>query len=53
MYNKVDNWFDIVKLEHEILDFWKKNDIFKQLVEKNKGNKKWSFLDVLIAKDFG
>ncbi len=45
MYNKVDNWFDIVKLEHKILDFWKKEDTFNKLREKNKNGRKWSFLD--------
>jgi isoleucyl-tRNA synthetase len=45
MYKKVDNWFDIVKLEKNILQFWETNDTFNKLVEKNKNNPTWSFLD--------
>ena len=44
-FKKVKNQVDLIKLEHEILDFWKKNDIFQKLSNKNKGNKKWSFID--------
>lgn len=36
---------DFIQLEHKILNFWKKNKIFVKLQNKNKGNKKWSFLD--------
>ncbi len=45
MLKKVNTQQDFVKLEHEILNFWKENDTFKKLVNKNKGNKRWSFLD--------
>ncbi len=38
MYNPQQN-------ELEILEFWKNKDIFSKLREKNKTNKKWSFLD--------
>lgn len=31
--------------EHKILKFWKDNKIFDKLRAKNKGNKKWNFLD--------
>ncbi|MDP3881274.1 MAG: isoleucine--tRNA ligase [Nanoarchaeota archaeon] len=31
--------------EKEILEFWSKNNIFNKLREKNKGKKKWSFID--------
>ncbi|MEK6872437.1 MAG: isoleucine--tRNA ligase [Nanoarchaeota archaeon] len=31
--------------EKEILEFWEKNKIFDKLRKKNKGKKKWSFLD--------
>ena len=31
--------------EKKILGFWKKNKIFDKLRKKNKGKKKWSFLD--------
>lgn len=44
-FKKVDTWIDIVKNEHEVLDFWKNADIFNKLRAKNKGGKKWSFLD--------
>ena len=37
--------YDTIKEEKEILEFWEKEDIFNKLREKNKGNKKWSFLD--------
>ena len=44
-FKKVDTWIDIVKNEHEVLDFWKDADIFNKLRAQNKGGKKWSFLD--------
>ena len=31
--------------EKKILEFWEKNKIFRKLREKNKGKKKWSFID--------
>ncbi len=31
--------------EKEILEFWQKNKTFEKLVAKNKGKKRWSFLD--------
>lgn len=31
--------------EHAILNFWDRRDIFGKLREKNRGGKKWSFLD--------
>ncbi len=42
---KVNNQVDFIALEHEILDQWKKDDTFNALVEKNRGNKHWSFVD--------
>ena len=36
---------DFVKLEHEMLNFWKDNNCFKKLVEKNKKGKRFKFLD--------
>ena len=44
-FKDVDNKVDFIKVEHEILDFWKKESIFEQLRTKNQGNKHWSFLD--------
>src|SRR3989344_597209 len=37
--------YDAVKLEPEILEFWKKNNIYEKAKEKNKGKKKFYFLD--------
>lgn len=45
MLKKVDSQADFVAIEHKILDFWKENQSFKKLVEKNKGKPRWSFLD--------
>ncbi|NQU99625.1 MAG: hypothetical protein HQ538_02705, partial [Parcubacteria group bacterium] len=45
MYKKVDPKQDFVKLEYEVLDYWKSDNTFKKLQEKNEGNKPWSFLD--------
>jgi len=42
---KVPASVDFIKLEHEMLDFWEKDQIFKRLVEKNADGPKWSFLD--------
>jgi len=44
-FKKVDSRVDFIKLEHEVLEKWKKEDTFNQLRKKNEGNKKWSFLD--------
>ncbi len=45
MFKSVNPKQDFVKLEHEVLDYWKSNNTFQKLQEKNKGNKPWSFLD--------
>ena len=45
MLNKVNPKVDFVKLEHEILKFWKDADIFNKRTLLNEGNKKWSFID--------
>ena len=44
-FDDVNSQVDFIKIEHEILDFWKKEKIFEQLRIKNKGNPNWSFLD--------
>jgi len=36
---------DFPKIEHQILKFWQEKDSFNKLRAKNKGNKKFSFLD--------
>src|SRR3989339_961720 len=33
------------KTENEILQFWKENNIFNKLRERNKGKKRFSFID--------
>jgi isoleucyl-tRNA synthetase len=45
MIKKVNPRVDFVKLEHNILEFWEKNGIFKKRVAANKGKPKWSFID--------
>jgi len=45
MFKKVDPQVDFIKLEHSVLDFWEKNDIFKKRVALNKGKPPWSFID--------
>ena len=45
MIKKVDPKVDFVKLEHKLLEFWEKNDIFSKRVAANKGKPKWSFID--------
>ena len=42
---KVDSNIDFVSMEHKILDFWEKNQVFNKRVEMNQGKSKWSFLD--------
>ncbi len=42
---KVDPKVDFIALEHDILDFWSKNDIFTKRVKANEGKPRWSFLD--------
>lgn len=36
---------NIQEIEKEILKFWEKEKIFEKLKKKNKGNKRWSFID--------
>lgn len=36
---------DFIELEHEVLKFWQENDCFRKLIEKNKNNKPFRFLD--------
>ncbi len=45
MFDRVESSFDIVKLEHEILDFWKRTNAFEKLRELRRGAPPWSFLD--------
>lgn len=45
LIKSVSSKIDFIKLEHKILKFWEEKKSFEKLVEKNKGNKHWSFLD--------
>ena len=45
MYTKVDPWFDIIKQEHKIQDFWNETKAFDTLRELRKDSPRWSFLD--------
>ena len=45
MYKKVETKPDFIKKEEEILKFWRENRIFQKLMEKNRGNKRFSFYD--------
>jgi isoleucyl-tRNA synthetase len=45
IFESVSNQVDFIQLEHEILEKWEAEKTFQQLVEKNRGNKRWSFLD--------
>jgi len=45
MFQPVERQFDLVKFEHEMLEFWKESRAFELLREKNKGRPRWSFLD--------
>lgn len=44
-FTPVNNNVDFIQLEHKILEQWNKEQTFEKLVQKNKGNPKWSFLD--------
>ena len=37
MYEKVNPNLNFVEREKEIIEFWKKNEIFEKSVEKNEG----------------
>ena len=44
-FKDISSKVDFIKIEHSILKFWEKEDIFQKLVKKNEGNEPWSFLD--------
>jgi isoleucyl-tRNA synthetase len=45
-YPKVESWFDIAPLEHEMLKFWEEGAIFEKLRAQNADSgKRFSFLD--------
>ena len=45
MYEKVNPNLNFVEREKEIIEFWKKNEIFEKSVEKNEGKEEFSFYD--------
>ncbi len=45
MYHKVDPWFDIVHLEHDIQAFWTETKAFDKLRALRAGGPRYSFLD--------
>lgn len=45
MYNKVDTALNFCEREQDIIDFWKKNDVFKLSVKKNEGKQQFTFYD--------
>lgn len=45
MYKKVDTSMDFVDREKEVLEFWKKEEIFKKANAKNAGNEPFTFFD--------
>ena len=42
---KVEPNFNFIEMEHNVLDFWEKEQCFQKLLEKNKNGKKFRFLD--------
>ncbi len=45
MYDKVSTSLDFVKNEKEVLDFWKKNDIFEKSIKIREGCPTYTFYD--------
>jgi len=45
MFEKVEPQVDFVKLEHDVLAFWRERDVFNQRRKLNAGKPIWSFLD--------
>lgn len=45
MYKKVDTSLNFIEREKQVIEFWKDNKIFEQSIEKNDGNKEFSFYD--------
>ena len=38
-FKEVPKNVDFIDIEHQMLKYWEKDDTFKKLVQKNKGNK--------------
>lgn len=45
MFNKISLHLNFPEIENNILKFWEQGQFFRKLTEKNKGKKKFSFLD--------
>ena len=45
MFREVPSKVDFPALERRILQWWAETDAFHKLVERNKGKKRWSFID--------
>ena len=45
MMKEVSSKVDFISLEHDMLDFWDREDIFNKLRTQNAGKPPWSFLD--------
>lgn len=45
MYKKVDANLNFPKVEQDVLSFWKENDVKKQCMNKNKGEKRFNFYE--------
>ena len=45
MFKKVDPSFDFLTREKEVLDFWKKNEIFKKSIDQREGADVFTFYD--------
>ena len=45
MYKKVDTSLNFVGREREVIEFWRKNDVFEKSVKKNEGGEEFSFYD--------
>ena len=44
-FQKIESWFDIVALEHRVLDFWQQTQAFETLARQNRNRPPYSFLD--------
>ena len=45
MIQRVNPQTDFISIEHKVLDFWNKNNIFQKRRDANAGKAKWSFID--------
>ena len=45
MYDKVSTQLNFVEREKEVLDFWKKNDVFQKSIENREGGPSFTFFD--------